>query len=640
MMFVSIIGRMADLDSVIDICMKGSDFHPEKAIDYLPRDSGYTQLTEENPYQKSLEHLQELAKTAKLRPAPVDYKKLNMDDGQILEYVDKIYRTLNNLNAQRKLLSDQVALNRQSIEHLTHFKGYDLNLGQIFQCQYTKVRFGRIPNDSYEKIKQYDSNPYVVFVPCASDENYHWGVYFSPLENAAEVDRIFGNLYFERLRLPDSAGTVEDAIDEYQAAVRRDEQIVKDIDDQLDEIWKLEYDRFEMAYAFTIKKFKSFSMRSYAARYNDFFYLMLYVPQKRLKGFEARIGKIEAVEYTVQKPDVDSPPPPVQLHNNALVRPYEMYVEMYGLPSYYEIDPTSFVAFTYSLFFGLMFADLGQGLLVILAGFLMSKLKGMKLGNILMRCGVFSCIFGTLFGSFFGFEHALDNILFKNVFGLSEKPIEVMSPNNIVGVIGAAIGIGVVLVVVAMLLNIYSSLRRRDYEAALFGNNGVAGLLFYVCTILGVVLTMLTDIKILNPLYVIFLIILPLLAVFFREPLGKLVKGRRDWLPKKMGEYIVQNFFELFEMILSYLTNTMSFLRVGAFVLVHAGMMLVVFTLADTVGGVGYWIVVVVGNLFVSGMEGLLVGIQSLRLEFYEMFSRFYEGDGKPFTTLEEIEKE
>ena len=88
---------------------------------------------------------------------------------------------------------------------------------------------------------------------------------------------------------------------------------------------------------------------------------------------------------------------------------------------------------------------------------------------------------------------------------------------------------------------------------------------------------------------------------------------------------------EALEVILSYVTNTMSFLRVGAFVLVHAGMMLVVFVLAETVGGVGYTIVVIVGNGLVMALEALLVAIQVLRLEYYEMFSRFYSGEGRAF---------
>ena len=102
---------------------------------------------------------------------------------------------------------------------------------------------------------------------------------------------------------------------------------------------------------------------------------------------------------------------------------------------------------------------------------------------------------------------------------------------------------------------------------------------------------------------------------------------------KSVGNFIIEGIIELFETCLSYLTNTMSFLRVGGFILSHAGMMLVVGVLAGD-GGVGTVIVQILGNAFVIGMEGFLVGIQVLRLEFYEIFGRFYVSDGKSFEPL------
>ena len=86
--------------------------------------------------------------------------------------------------------------------------------------------------------------------------------------------------------------------------------------------------------------------------------------------------------------------------------------------------------------------------------------------------------------------------------------------------------------------------------------------------------------------------------------------------------------------MLSYVTNTMSFLRVGSFVLVHAGMMMVVFSIAGMFGTIGYIITLIIGNIFVMCFEALLAGIQVLRLEFYELFSRFFEGQGKPFSPI------
>ena len=86
------------------------------------------------------------------------------------------------------------------------------------------------------------------------------------------------------------------------------------------------------------------------------------------------------------------------------------------------------------------------------------------------------------------------------------------------------------------------------------------------------------------------------------------------------------------------MTNTISFVRVGAFALSHAGMMGVVMTLAGVESGNANIIVIVLGNILVAGLEGLVVGIQVLRLEYYEMFSRFYKGTGKQFKSYKELE--
>ena len=163
------------------------------------------------------------------------------------------------------------------------------------------------------------------------------------------------------------------------------------------------------------------------------------------------------------------------------------------------------------------------------------------------------------------------------------------------------------------------------------------GLIFY-CSMVFMLLDMvMLHTGVVNGLYITALLVIPLVCMMFEEILIKLVNKDPNWLPEKWGDYIAQSFFELFEVMLSYVSNTMSFLRVGAFVLVHAGMMMVVFTMAEMAGGAGgiaYWVIVVVGNIIISGLEALLAGIQVMRLEFYEMFSKFFEGQGKVFTPI------
>ena len=199
----------------------------------------------------------------------------------------------------------------------------------------------------------------------------------------------------------------------------------------------------------------------------------------------------------------------------------------------------------------------------------------------------------------------------------------------------AAIGLGIVLILISMTFNIILNFKKKNIGEAILSQNGLCGVTFYVAVI-GAALGMLTGMHFVNIFYILILIVLPLILMFLKEPLIRKLEEHGEMFPNGFGAFFVEGFFELFEVVLSFITNTMSFLRVGGFVLSHAGMMLVVYTLAEMVGGFGEIIVLILGNVFVMCLEGLIVGIQVLRLEFYEMFSRYYEGNGIPFKTIKE----
>ena len=124
---------------------------------------------------------------------------------------------------------------------------------------------------------------------------------------------------------------------------------------------------------------------------------------------------------------------------------------------------------------------------------------------------------------------------------------------------------------------------------------------------------------------------IPLIVILFKEPITRAIQKRADKMEVGKGMFLVQGFFEMFETLLSYFSNTISFIRIGAFAVSHAAIMEVVLQLAGAESGHPNWLGVVFGNLFVCGFEGLIVGIQVLRLEYYEMFSRFYKGSGHAF---------
>ncbi|MGN1417944.1 MAG: V-type ATPase 116kDa subunit family protein, partial [Acutalibacteraceae bacterium] len=278
---------------------------------------------------------------------------------------------------------------------------------------------------------------------------------------------------------------------------------------------------------------------------------------------------------------------------------------------------------------GIMFGDLGQGIVLSIIGFVMWKKSKSGLGKILIPCGISSAFFGFIFGSVFGFEEALDPVYKK--LGMSGKPISVMDSINTVLLL--AIGIGVALVIVAMLINVVTCIKKKKFGSALFSENGLTGICVYIGGA-SLVYTFMSGKTLIPSVVSVIMLVVGLVILYNKEIIAGSIDEHRFVKPESISDYLMQNLFECIEYILSYFSNTVSFLRVGAFVIVHASMMMVVFTLAGDVNTVKGILIVEVGNIIVIALEGLLTGIQGLRLEFYEMFSRFYEGDGKPYNAV------
>lgn len=402
------------------------------------------------------------------------------------------------------------------------------------------------------------------------------------------------------------------------------EKLVELTDESINSADKIkadEFDRICLAYRIIKKSFDSVDAKKYAGRSKNIFMLVGWVSQEYKDEYCKLFEQESNIFVNVQNAEeVEKLIPPTKLKNFILFRPFQSFIEMYGLPSYNEIDPTAVFAITYMLMFGIMYGDVGHGLVLGLLGFVMAKKKNF-LGPILMCCGVVSMIFGVIFSSVFGYEGKLWPALWS--------PMHEMMPTLI-----ATVAMGVVIITVVMILNIANGIKQKNMEKVLFDPNGLAGIVFYWAAII-IALSVLNilPVKIAAAVVIVFIAV-PLVLMFLKEPLGKLLEGRKDWLPENKGGFFLETFFELFELLLSYITNTVSFIRVGAFALNHAGMMSVVFTLARLSGGSDNIAIVIVGNIIVLALEALLVAIQVLRLQFYEMFSRYYDGNGKPFEKI------
>jgi V/A-type H+-transporting ATPase subunit I len=639
MNFISIIGPMRKIDELINICGESGVFQPDNVFSFYSRTENFSAIAEENPYSEPLQTLRNAVYSCGGKLENADTKNFQVNKAKISRYVSYISKNMENLVDEKRDLYKKLAFYKEEIEKLQHFYGLDQNLKDVLSCECVKARFGKIPIASYEKLPEITEKGKkngidIMFFTFTSDKEYHWGLYFADLENENEIDRLFSSIYFEEVPMKPYDKNPYEQVTEFQNLRKELYKKVEVVDKRISDFWGSQKGQCMKFYTKLKELSTCFEIKAYAAKYNDSFILVGWVPQENLKEFSQKISKVQGVEYSTEKgKNILEHMPPVKLENKKLFTPFEFFIDTYGMPSYNEIDPTPFVAVTYTILFGIMFADLGQGLVVSLLGFLMWKFKKMKLGKILIPCGISSAIFGTLFGSVFGFEHALDSF-YHAVFGLKEKPIEVMDSSTTSVIIYSAVGLGIILLIIAMGLGIYSSVKRQNYGEAIFGSNGLCGFIFYTAAVFMMLDTMTLHTGISNSLFVLTFLIIPLVLLMFREMLIKLVNKEPDWKPESWGDYIAQNFFELFEVILSYVTNTMSFLRVGAFVLVHAGMMMVVFTIAGMFSGVGYVIAMIIGNVFVIALEALLAGIQVLRLEFYEIFSKFFEGQGRTFTPV------
>jgi V/A-type H+-transporting ATPase subunit I len=213
-----------------------------------------------------------------------------------------------------------------------------------------------------------------------------------------------------------------------------------------------------------------------------------------------------------------------------------------------------------------------------------------------------------------------------------------------------AIGLGVVMISTGVMLNIINSFMRKDYENGILGQYGIVGGLFYwLCVGFGLKYAVQGHLG-MSVTTAIVLLAIPLAGIFFREPLGHIffknsgeadpgAAGHGKIFPSGVGMFFMEAVVEVLDVIIHYLGNTVSFIRTAAFALAHAGLFIAVFSLADVLGelnggGLWYALVIIVGNIGIIALEGLVVSIQTIRLEYYEFFSKFFRGGGEKFAPL------
>ncbi len=338
---------------------------------------------------------------------------------------------------------------------------------------------------------------------------------------------------------------------------------------------------------------------------------------------------------------------PVKLTHGKFVKSFERMIFSYGSPLYGTVDPTPFVAVFFTILFGIMFGDFGQGLVFIIMGILMAK-NIIKVGGwnkfalVFLAIGISSSLMGLLTGEFFGTETLLEpfSLWITGLFGNPRSPILKLMPSSdpksvyvMFGVFGVAVAMGFVINTVGLIINMINNCIRKKYAHALFGKNGLAGAIFFWYAI-----ALVLRIVILHHSVAIYDFVILGISLFFAafaEPFERKMNGETKLFENGFGTYIISGIVELIEVISGYLSNTVSFVRVGAFALSHAVLNFTILTLTELCGGqftpLGI-LVLIAGNALIIVLEGMIVAIQVIRLQYYEFFSKFFHETGREFT--------
>lgn len=622
MKYINIMGHVNDFDEIVKNYVAKYDMQLENAINELNDMDDIVPFQTTNPYSGYVNAVNKFINNVKINENSID----DISEERTFEIINILRTHFSSLDLKLKGLGESREHLRDQIATFEPFVELDFNIDKLSHFNFLTYRFGKMPVTNFMQFEKflYDDKD-ILFVKGKSDEDYIYCVYFTSKYSTDRVDSIFSSLNFDIIHLQfDLFGMSfeKDSKEAYKLMTDKlkviEDEINKIISTSMEECG-ITIDEFSRAYNKILTLNYFYETRKYAAKTpKNFFILVGWISEKDSKKFDEATLADEKVIVMLQNEDkAKASTPPTKLKNLPFVKPFEQFVKMYGIPTYGEIDSTFYLAITYTLIFGIMFGDVGQGLILAALGLFLKVKKNIALGSILSIIGLSSTFFGFLYGSVFGFEEFIP--------ALWIKPYE-----NINQILTTTVVLGIVLIFISMALNIINAINKKDLSRFLLNPNGISGIIFYATLLYTAVASFFG--YPLNKWIIAPLLIIPILVIAFREPLSNIMKGEKA-IHGSIVFFIIETIVELFEILLTYFTNTVSFVRVGAFALSHAGMMSVVLMLSETSAHSHNIVGIIIGNALVICVEGVIVGIQVLRLEFYEIFSRFFDGDGKEFVS-------
>jgi len=487
----------------------------------------------------------------------------------------------------------------------------DVPVEDLRRLEYQSVALGIMPAENVARVAEALFQIPFILIPLETRKDRALVLAASSTENAAVLDRALKSAFFEPITLPPEAlGRPAEAV----VALKRRAQEIQEHLNELDRerrklaselapeligLWRRASADEQIAAA--IRRFP---------KHGEVSLISGWVPASDLERLRAAVEKAAGhpVAMEVLKPDPKRQNVPSLVRTPRWLQPFEELVTTFGLSSYNELDPTLIVTISFLLMYGMMFGDVGHGLLLLLVGLWLRR--RLIFGTLIAAAGASGMLFGLLYGTAFG-QPALHAAWLR--------PLEGMWT-----ILLSAVGGGVVLLNIGFALNLVNAWRARDWPRLLLEKNGLVGIALY-WTLLGGGVGVGFGVL---PKRVLLFIPALCALLWMHEPLAQWIWGRPS---PPMSEALVTGFFELFETATGYASNSLSFIRLGAFAVAHEGLSSLVVSYS---GGRWGWLMLLLGTALVVGFEGVIVGIQALRLEYYEFFGRFFQGRGQPFVPL------
>jgi V/A-type H+-transporting ATPase subunit I len=524
-----------------------------------------------------------------------------------------LWAKISALEEQSRRQNEKVGAIRQLSNSLQKFSSLDLDLGRLRRHgQFLRIVVGTVPAENFGQLRRALSLTQFMIKTFYSSEGSEHVVVFGPSQQRDEVGDLLQSADFRELTVPQEfSGSPAQLQADLDRQIEQAQAQLQQLRHALSELIDDNRATLQSAQALLRQARPYASLATVLRGKGGLVYLQGWVPAHRDDEIRRRLG--EQLQFPFQlefaepeQQEFDNVPS--LLKKSWLLRPFQGLVKNFGMPGYREVDPSGLFALSYVLMFGMMFGDIGHGAVIALASlFFLRRFPGVTIVGVL--AGLSSMLFGWVYGSLFGYEHVV-------------PPLWMSPMHDPVQVLLLAVLWGAGFIVIANLLAIRNFLAVGQLEQALYSGKGVAGLVFYLAAFHAAYQVafngrfgLLESITVMAPLAVI-------VGFQWRQSSGGLV------------ERILVVFIEGLEHIISNVSGTLSFLRVAAFSLNHIALAAAVFAIAGMLDSFGHGVTVLLGNLFIIVLEGAIVAIQCLRLEYYEGFSRFFSGKGRAFEPL------